>query len=105
MSEFRYVDDNTECVSFMKGIALCYSFLYRQTMLEKIVLKLYLRLKYQTMFEVGWTKPIKTNQSLIFTWNLLLVEGSNIWIDKNNYEYGKYVCVRNFKDFPCQWFE
>jgi hypothetical protein len=32
---------------------------------------------------------------------LLLIEGYNIWIDKNNYEHGKCVCVRNFKDFPC----
>jgi len=52
------------------------------------------------MFEARWTKPARSNQSLIFTLNLL-IEGSNILIDKNNYEHGKYVCIRNFKDFSC----
>ena len=33
------------------------------------------------MFEVGWTKPARTNQALIFTWNLLLIKGSNTWND------------------------
>ena len=44
------------------------------------------------MFEVWWTKPARTNQSLIFTWNLLLIEGSNIQIDKNNYKLEKFMC-------------
>jgi hypothetical protein len=36
----------------------------------------------------------------------MLIEGSNIWIDKCKYEQQqKYVCVWNFKDFPCYWFE
>jgi hypothetical protein len=33
------------------------------------------------MFGVGWTKPIRTTQALIFTWNLLLIKGSNTWND------------------------
>jgi len=57
------------------------------------------------MFGFGWTKPIRTNQSLIFALNLLLIECSSIWIDKNHYKHGKYVCLRNFNDFPYWWFE
>jgi hypothetical protein len=30
----------------------------------------------------------------------MLIEGSNIWIDKNKYKHEKYVCVWDFKDFP-----
>ena len=33
------------------------------------------------MFEVRWTKPTRINQALIFTWNLLLIKGSNTWND------------------------
>ena len=33
------------------------------------------------MFEVRWTKPTRITQALIFTWNLLLIKGSNTWND------------------------
>jgi hypothetical protein len=33
------------------------------------------------VFGIGWTKPAKTNQAPIFTWNLLLIKGSNTWND------------------------
>jgi hypothetical protein len=34
------------------------------------------------MLGVGWTKPTRTNQARIFTWNLLLIKGFNTWKDE-----------------------
>jgi hypothetical protein len=36
-------------------------------------------IKTPNNIRVGWTKPARTNQALIFTWNLLLIKGSNTW--------------------------
>jgi len=75
MSEFRYVDDKPGCCVLHKSCIPMYKLSIETNHTQKRVMKLFLELKHQTVFRVRWTKLVRTNQALIFTWNLLLNKG------------------------------